>query len=154
MCLMVTEQDVFWASDRVGFLSIHRFPFYPGSGSAQETGKGKGLGFTSNLPIEFGTTRREYMSTFETELGKFAAKLRPDLVMISAGFDSHAKDPIGSLGLETEDFKTLSDVVINVANQYAHGRIVSVLEGGYNVDVLPDCVGLHLQQLISAATNA
>jgi acetoin utilization deacetylase AcuC-like enzyme len=79
-----------------------------------------------------------------------AAKVRPQLVIVSAGFDAHAADPIGSLGLELEDFATLTDLVQQAATTYAEGRLVSVLEGGYNLDVLPLCVEAHLRQLLKA----
>jgi acetoin utilization deacetylase AcuC-like enzyme len=140
-------QDMFYANAQVGFFSAHRWPFYPGTGDADETGSGPGLGYTRNLPTEFGTSRRDYLDRFASELGAFAAHTKPQLVLISAGFDAHAQDPVGSLGLETEDFGELTDIVAAVADDYADGRIVSVLEGGYNPLVLADCVELHLAEL-------
>ncbi|MCA9216004.1 MAG: histone deacetylase [Planctomycetales bacterium] len=140
-------QDTFWEDEQVAFFSIHRWPFYPGTGAKDETGSGKGLGTNLNLPVEFGTSREDYLSAFKSELERFADKVKPELVLISAGFDSHRLDPIGSLGLETEDFATLTSIVANVANTHAGGKIVSLLEGGYNVQVLPDCVLTHLQTL-------
>jgi acetoin utilization deacetylase AcuC-like enzyme len=80
--------------------------------------------------------------------------MHPQLVMISAGFDTHALDPVGSLGLEDEDFVTLTDMVLDVADQYAHGRIVSVLEGGYNLRVLPGSVAAHLETLLTRQGGA
>jgi acetoin utilization deacetylase AcuC-like enzyme len=142
-------QDMFYDEGRVGFFSAHRWPFYPGTGAADETGRGEGLGATKNLPIEFGTPRREYLTHFADELHAFAARMKPQLVLISAGFDAHAADPIGSLGLETEDFAELSQIVQAVANDHAAGRIVSVLEGGYNPPVLAECVAVHLEGLCS-----
>ncbi len=141
-------QDAFWSDDRVGFLSIHRFPFYPGSGAEDETGEGKGLGFTMNLPMEFGVSPQDYLKAFSRSVEKFADKIKPDLIILSAGFDSHRQDPIGSLGLEIEDFATLSDTVLDIAESHCQGRIVSVLEGGYNVDVLPECVEVHLRRML------
>jgi len=146
-------QDAFWTDEQVGFLSIHRWPFYPGTGSAEETGAGPGLGTTRNLPIEFGTPRQEYLDRFVTELDEFAGRIRPQLVLISAGFDSHREDPVGSLGLETEDFGPLTDAVTAVARQYAEGRVVSVLEGGYNPGRLAGCVETHLRGLMAAAAK-
>jgi acetoin utilization deacetylase AcuC-like enzyme len=143
-------QDLFYADPQVGYFSAHRWPFYPGTGAADETGSGAGLGTTRNLPFAFGTPRRDYLATFSDELTKFAAKMKPQLVLISAGFDAHAADPIGSLGLATEDFGELSQIVQAVADQYADGRIVSVLEGGYNPPVLAECVALHLECLLGA----
>jgi acetoin utilization deacetylase AcuC-like enzyme len=142
-------QDMFYDDPRVGFFSAHRSPFYPGTGAAEETGSGDGLGATKNIPLPFGTRRSEYLSRFSDELTRFAATIKPQLVILSAGFDAHAADPVGSLGLESEDFGELTQIVQSVANDYADGRIVSVLEGGYNPPVLAECVALHLRQLLS-----
>ena len=146
-------QDTFWSDEQVGFFSIHRWPFYPGTGDRQETGTGAGLGMTCNVPLQFGISRDDYLQAFESRLAEFAAKVKPQLVLLSAGFDSHRLDPIGSLGLETEDFTTLSKMVLEIAATYCGGRIVSVLEGGYNVDVLPHCVEAHLDELIQASED-
>ena len=147
-------QDMFYDEGRVGYFSAHRWPFYPGTGAADETGRGDGLGATKNLPIEFGTPRRDYLSRFAGELDAFAGRIKPQLVLISAGFDSHAADPIGSLGLETEDFAELTRIVQAVANDHAAGRIVSVLEGGYNPPVLAECVAVHLEELCRATARS
>ncbi len=141
-------QNAFWTDDQVGFLSIHRWPFYPGTGKADETGSGKGLGYTVNLPVEFGTPRAEFLKRFRNALETFADKVKPQLVLISAGFDAHREDPVGSLELETEDFAELTDVVLDVADASAGGKVVSVLEGGYNTSILAGCVELHLQRLL------
>jgi acetoin utilization deacetylase AcuC-like enzyme len=142
-------QDSFYADGQVGFLSIHRWPFYPGTGAADETGSGDGLGATVNLPTTFGTPRSTYRDAFTNALEKLAAQMRPQLLLISAGFDSHRADPIGSLGLEIEDFAELTRIVRDVANVHAQGRVVSVLEGGYNPLVLAQCVEAHLQGLLA-----
>jgi acetoin utilization deacetylase AcuC-like enzyme len=147
-------QATFWTNPRVGFLSIHRWPFYPGTGNTDETGSGPGLGTTVNLPVQFGTPREEYLLRFQTALEKFADKLRPQLILISAGFDSHRDDPIGSLELETEDFVALTQIVTAVANTHCQGRLVSVLEGGYNPGILAGCVEVHLRQLIKNSGNS
>ena len=141
-------QDIFYADPRVMFFSMHRYPFYPGTGAAGETGTGRGLGFTRNEPVAFGTPRDVVRARFEKALTESAEKIRPQLVLISAGFDAHAEDPIGSLGLETEDFATLSRLVIGVAKNYCSGKVVSVLEGGYNVPILARCIETHLQELL------
>jgi acetoin utilization deacetylase AcuC-like enzyme len=141
-------QEMFYADGRVGFFSVHRWPFYPGTGAEDETGTGAGLGATCNLPIEFGTPRDAYREKFRSELEKFAARMRPQLVLVSAGFDSHREDPIGSLGLEVEDFAELTRYVLDVAKVHAGGRVVSLLEGGYNPVRLAECVAEHLQQML------
>lgn len=142
-------QDMFWENDRVGFFSIHRFPFYPGTGGADETGGGRGLGFTRNVPLTFGISPRQYRSAFQSELESFAARVQPELILVSAGFDAHRLDPVGSLGLEVDDFAPLTDCVLRLADQYCGGRLVSTLEGGYNLDVLPQCVATHLERLLA-----
>ena len=141
-------QDAFWTDGRVGFFSIHRWPFYPGTGDRDETGSGAGLGTTLNMPIEFGTSREEYLEQFRGALEAFAERIRPQLILISAGFDSHREDPIGSLGLEIEDFEELTKIVMEIAAVHAEGRIVSVLEGGYNPGILAGCVAVHLKELL------
>ena len=143
-------QDTFWNDEQVGYFSVHRWPFYPGTGSVDETGGGAGRGSTCNLPLAMGTSREEYHQRFSSTLHDFAARIRPQLVIVSAGFDSHRLDPVGSLGLETEDFETLTQSVLEVAAQHAEGRLVSVLEGGYNPDALSDSLELHLRTLLDA----
>jgi acetoin utilization deacetylase AcuC-like enzyme len=146
-------QEAFWNDSRVGFFSAHRWPFYPGTGAADETGAGDGLGATLNLPVPFGTPRSDYLQRVETELGRFADKLRPQLVIVSAGFDAHREDPVGSLELETEDFGTLTEMVLDIADVHAGGRVVSVLEGGYNPGALTECVDIHIDRLLAATTH-
>jgi acetoin utilization deacetylase AcuC-like enzyme len=143
-------QEMFWEDGRVGFLSIHRWPFYPGTGAADETGSGRGLGWIVNVPVAFGTPREDFHAQFERALHALAAKVRPELVLVSAGFDAHRDDPIGSLGLETEDFARLTRSVREVAAQYAQGKLVSVLEGGYHPQRLAESVGVHLEELLRA----
>lgn len=140
-------QAVFWEDGQVGFLSIHRYPFYPGSGRREETGAGAGAGMICNIPVEFGTPVETYHRWFREGLERLAARVRPQLVLISAGFDAHYRDPIGSLGLRTEDFELLTQRVVDIANEYAGGRAVSLLEGGYEPSALADCVATHVYQL-------
>ncbi|MEX0677144.1 MAG: histone deacetylase [Pirellulales bacterium] len=142
-------QAIFWEDPRVAFLSIHRWPFYPGTGGADETGTGKALGTKVNLPVEFGTPRSEYLDQFRSALERLASRVRPELVLVSAGFDAHRDDPVGSLGLESEDFAALTRMVLDVAAQHAGGNIVSVLEGGYNTGILAGCVALHLEEMLA-----
>ncbi len=141
-------QAMFWEDPSVGFLSIHRYPFYPGTGAFDETGSGPGLGTKLNVPIAFGTPREKFLEYFERALEQVATRMRPELILISAGFDAHRLDPIGSLGLESEDFGPMTRHVLQVAQQYAGGRIVSVLEGGYNPQAVAECVDVHLHELM------
>jgi acetoin utilization deacetylase AcuC-like enzyme len=141
-------QAAFWEDPRVGFLSMHRWPFYPGTGAEDERGAGRGLGTTVNLPTKYGTPRQQILNRFSGALESLAAKVRPELVLISAGFDAHRLDPIGDLGLETEDFVTMTEWVLDAAQAYAGGRVVSVLEGGYHPAVMADCIEAHLRTMI------
>lgn len=141
-------QAIFWKDSQVGFFSAHRYPFYPGTGASDETGAGEGLGTTYNLPIKFGISREDYVAGVGAQLERFADKIKPQLIIISAGFDSHRSDPIGSLGLESEDFVPLTQLVLDIANTHANGRVVSVLEGGYNPSALTECVAMHLEKLL------
>jgi acetoin utilization deacetylase AcuC-like enzyme len=143
-------QETFWEDGRVGLLSIHRWPFYPGTGDTDETGTGRGLGWIANVPVQFGTPLAAYHDRFERGLTDLAAKVRPELVLISAGFDAHREDPIGSLELETEDFARLTKTVLAIANEYAQGRVVSLLEGGYNPARLAESVEVHLRGLLAS----
>jgi acetoin utilization deacetylase AcuC-like enzyme len=147
-------QDIFYEEPRVMFFSIHRFGrgFYPGTGDADETGQGKGAGFTLNAPVRFGTSRKAYHAAFRSLLEKAADRIKPQLVLVSAGFDAHALDPIGSLGLEVEDFAELTQQVLDVARTHAGGRLVNCLEGGYNLEVLAESVQVHLGGLLAANT--
>lgn len=140
-------QEMFYADPRVGFFSMHRHPFYPGGGLATETGTGAGLGATANLPIRYGTSRPDILAAFRARLENFVDRIKPELILISAGFDGHAEDPVGDLGMEVEDFEEMGRIVGDLARYHAAGRIVSVLEGGYNVSILAGCVSSHLEVL-------
>jgi acetoin utilization deacetylase AcuC-like enzyme len=144
-------QDIFYEDPQVVFFSIHRYGmgFYPGTGAADETGRGKGLGHIFNAPMRFGTSRKDYHAHFSRTLEKAADRIKPELVLVSAGFDAHAEDPIGSLGLEVEDFIPLTKQVLEVARTHAGGRLVSCLEGGYNLDRLAESVQAHLETLLA-----
>ena len=141
-------QEIFYNDPAVTFFSVHRHPFWPGSGLKTETGTADGLGHTVNLPLPFETSRPGYFSAVRSSLETLADRIRPELILISAGFDAHRLDPIGSLNLETEDFQTLTEIVQQIAKVHCDGRIVSLLEGGYNTQKLADCVETHLSTLI------
>ncbi len=145
-------QDIFYDDPEVFFFSIHRYGhgFYPGTGAKDETGQGKGLGCTFNEPVRYGTSVKEYHGRFTRALELAASRIKPELVLLSAGFDAHAADPIGSLGLAAEDFAELTRRVLDVARAHSSGRLVSCLEGGYNLDALAESVQAHLEQLLAA----
>ena len=142
-------QEIFYSDERVCFFSVHRSPFYPGTGEREETGSGPGIGTIFNLPLAFGISRRDYIAAVNSQLEAAARACRPELVLVSAGFDAHGLDPIGSLGLATEDFIELTRAVAEVAGHYCQGRVVSLLEGGYNVDALAESVECHLRELLA-----
>jgi acetoin utilization deacetylase AcuC-like enzyme len=144
-------QDVFYADDSVAFVSIHRYGggFYPGTGAADETGTGPGLGTTTNVPLPRGTPPAEYHDAFRRAVETAAARHRPELVIVSAGFDAHRLDPIGGLGLDADDYRPLTKLVLDVADTHAGGKLVSCLEGGYHLDALAASVGAHLEELLA-----
>jgi acetoin utilization deacetylase AcuC-like enzyme len=141
-------QAIFWEDPHVGFYSIHRWPFYPGTGREEEIGAGAGVGTTCNVPVPFGIPRQQYLDRFASTLEKFAAKIRPQIIFVSAGFDTHRLDPVGNLGLESEDFRPMTELVLEVADQYADGRVISVLEGGYHPQALAESVATHLSAML------
>lgn len=143
-------QDAFYEDGAIAFYSIHRSPFYPHTGDASETGSGKGLGFVKNVPLAYGCGRAALVRQFRESLTAFAAKVKPELVLVSAGFDAHHADPVGALHLEVEDFATLTQIVLDIAAEHAGGRLASLLEGGYNLEMLPLCVATHLETLLAA----
>jgi len=148
-------QDVFYDNPAVHFLSIHRYGggFYPGTGAADETGAGRGLGCTLNVPVRFGTSRKDYVAMFRNALEKAADLSKPELVLVSAGFDAHHEDPIGSLGLEVEDFGEMTRMVVEIAKTHAHDRVVSCLEGGYDLDALAQSVEAHLETFLGLSKS-
>lgn len=140
-------QDAFYDDDRVFFLSLHRSPFYPGTGLSNETGTGPGLGYTLNVPLRFGIARREYHSALHHALEITTHRFKPDLILLSAGFDAHAQDPIGSLGLEVEDYFEITEFLLQVAKTHCQGQLISCLEGGYHLQRLAECVTAHVTAL-------
>lgn len=140
-------QAIFYEDPAVDYLSIHRYPFYPGTGHQSETGSGQALGGTHNLPIAYGSSREKYLESFQKGLETALKHSKPELILLSAGFDAHKADPVGSLDLEYEDFITITRWIKEAAEIYAKGRLVSLLEGGYNLDTLPVLVEDHIRVL-------
>jgi len=146
-------QDLFWEDGQVAFFSSHRFPFYPGTGKRDETGSRAGLGWTSNLPVPGSITRVEFMTQFTAALSKFADQIKPQLILISAGFDAHVDDPVGGLCLTEPDFSELTQFVCEVAKTHCQGRVVSLLEGGYHLQHMPLSALAHLETLHETRPN-
>lgn len=140
-------QGIFFDDPTVFFFSMHQYPWYPGTGSRGETGFGRGKGFTLNAPVKAHTLAREQKRMFETALGDIHRDFKPDLIMISAGFDAHEADPLGQLKLEDEDFMELTKTVKQWAAEVCGGRVVSCLEGGYNLETLGETVRSHVAEL-------
>jgi acetoin utilization deacetylase AcuC-like enzyme len=142
-------QDIFYSDPSVFFFSTHQWPWYPGTGAADETGFGAGEGTTLNCPFEAGAGHDEILGVFGGELAEAMEGFRPDLVMVSAGFDSRAGDPLGRFLLRDRDFGELTSVLLEIADKHAGGRLISVLEGGYNLAGLESAVHAHAQALLN-----
>ena len=140
-------QGIFYDDPSVFFFSMHQYPWYPGTGSRGETGHGRGLGSTLNVPVKANTPAVEQKRSFEAALEEISTKIKPDLIFISAGFDSHQTDPLGQLLLEDNDFVSMTSSVRQWADDACQGRIVSCLEGGYNLETLGETVASHLRGL-------
>lgn len=140
-------QDIFYDDGSVLFFSTHQYPWYPGTGAAEETGEGKGTGRTVNCPLPAGAGRREVWQAFQDKLLPAAEEFRPDLVMVSAGFDSRLGDPLGQFTLADRDFADLTRLLRDIAAKHSNGRLVSVLEGGYNLYGLVKAAQAHAQAL-------
>ena len=137
-------QDIFYENKNVLFISTHQYPYYPGSGSEQEKGKFNNI---YNIPLPAGTNSEEYLNAFEFAL-KRLKEFKPEFVLISAGFDSHVKDPLAQFKLETEDFYTITERILKVSKKFCNGRVVSILEGGYDLEALRDSTKRHVDALI------
>jgi acetoin utilization deacetylase AcuC-like enzyme len=140
-------QDIFYDDGSVFFASTHQSPWYPFTGHAEETGAGKGKGSTMNFPLPAGTGMTQISEAFETKLLPAIAAFKPDLIMISAGFDSRVDDPLGKFKLTDDDFASLTKLLMQAAEEHCQGRLVSVLEGGYNLSGLATAVTAHVGAL-------
>jgi acetoin utilization deacetylase AcuC-like enzyme len=132
------------------YFSTHQYPHYPGTGRASERGKGAGEGYTINVPMESGEGDDEYHAIFLKSLVPAADEFKPEFVIISAGFDAHKDDPLASMGLTEAGYADLTDIVAGIAKRHASGRIVSSLEGGYNLSALAASVDAHISGLLKA----
>jgi acetoin utilization deacetylase AcuC-like enzyme len=141
-------QDTFYEDGSVFFMSTHQSPWYPGTGPANQTGEGKGKGCTMNFPFPAGAGREEILGAFRENLRRAADAFKPDLVMISAGFDSRLGDPLGGFTLSDVDFTDLTKVMREIAGTHANGRLISVLEGGYSLSGLEAAVAAHVKALV------
>jgi len=140
-------QHTFYEDPSVFYISLHQYPFYPGTGSASETGVGKGVGVTLNCPMPEGASDKEYKEAFIKKIIPAIKKYKPEIILISAGFDAHRDDPLANVNLSTECFKWMTERITETATDICGGRIISLLEGGYNLETLPICVEEHLKVL-------
>ena len=140
-------QGIFYDDPSVFYFSMHQYPWYPGTGSRAETGQGRGRGYTLNVPLRAMTPTSDQRRAFDSAIEEMASTFTPDLVIISAGFDAHDSDPLGQLLLSDEDFVQMTRVVKDWANQACGGRVVSCMEGGYNLDTLGETIRRHVREL-------
>ena len=137
-------QDIFYENKNVLFISTHQYPYYPGTGSDKEKGKFNNI---FNIPLPAGTNSEQYLNAFEFALKKLK-EFMPEFVLISAGFDSHIKDPLAQFKLETEDFYVITKRILETSKKFCDGKVVSILEGGYDLQALKDSVKRHVDALI------
>ncbi len=145
-------QHIFEEDPRVLFISLHGHPgiLYPGTGYAHERGRGRGEGFTINIPILPPGREDVYRKAFEETIHPAVEKFAPQFVLVSAGFDAHRLDPLAPLELETSSYGWMTDQVVDMARRYCGGKLVSLLEGGYHLDALADSAALHVERLLAA----
>ncbi len=140
-------QGIFYDDPTVFFFSAHQYPWYPGTGARGETGHGRGRGYTLNVPLRAATPAAEHRRAFESAISEIASKFRPDLILVSAGFDSRRDDPLGQLMLGDEDFVSMTRTIKSWAREACAGRLVSCLEGGYNLSTLGGAARAHVRAL-------
>ena len=143
-------QHTFEEDPLILFFSTHQYPHYPGTGRATERGRGAGEGFTINVPMEAGEGDDDYRAVFHKSLVPAVDDFKPEFVIISAGFDAHKDDPLANMGLTDEGYANLTRIVAGIAKRHANGRILSSLEGGYNLAALAASVDAHIRALLSA----
>lgn len=141
-------QAIFWERADVFYASWHQYPFYPGTGALNETGTGAGVGTTLNCPLPAGSGDAEYLRAWRDRIRPALENYKPELIILSAGFDADARDPLAGLTVTARGFEHLSREVVEWADETCGGRVVSVLEGGYNLTALAEDVSLHVQTLL------
>jgi acetoin utilization deacetylase AcuC-like enzyme len=147
-------QDAFYADPSVLFISTHQYPYYPGSGAANEVGSGAGEGFTINIPLPAGCADAEYAQAFHDIVVPAAENFAPDWILVSAGFDPHRRDPLGGMGVSDEGFALMAQRLLGLADKFAAGKIAFLLEGGYDLAGLRGSVAAVLGAMQSGAAPA
>jgi acetoin utilization deacetylase AcuC-like enzyme len=141
-------QNAFYQDPTVYYFSVHQFPHYPGTGKEDEIGEKEGTGFTLNMPMAAGSGDLEYREAFENILYPAAKQFSPDFILISAGFDGHKDDPLSNLNLTAEGYESLTRTIMDLAKECCQGKLVSILEGGYNIKAFSESVEAHLTALM------
>ena len=142
-------QHSFYSDPSIYYSSTHQYPFYPGTGAEEETGTRDGLGTTLNLPMDAYSDDDDYISAVENKLIPAVQRYKPDLIIISAGFDAHQNDPLAQIQLTTDCFGKMTELMMEAAEDVCDGRLLSMLEGGYDYEALSDSVRLHIQTLLN-----
>jgi len=137
-------QDIFYDNEKVVYISTHQYPYYPGSGTEKEKGKYNNI---FNIPLPAGTTSEEYLNAYELVLKKIK-EFRPEFILLSAGFDAHKDDPLAQLQLESKDFYNITKRTLELSKQYCDGKVVSILEGGYDLLALQESTEMHVKALL------
>ena len=140
-------QHTFEEDPSVFYVSLHQYPYYPGTGAVAETGKGRGRGATLNCPMPAGADDNDYQSAFTDRILPAVNAFGPEIVLISAGFDAHAADPLAQINLSTECYSWMSERMMEVADQHADGKLIALLEGGYDLKALAHSAAAHLRVL-------
>lgn len=146
-------QHSFEDDPSVMYVSLHQYPYYPGTGAVSETGTGAGVGATLNCPMNAGSGDAQYQQAFTERVLPAVKRFGPDAVVLSAGFDAHADDPLAQVNLSTQCYAWMTQRMLEVADQHANGRIISLLEGGYDLRALSDCVAMHVAHLSGNGTE-
>ncbi|MDA7698455.1 histone deacetylase family protein [Candidatus Pelagibacter sp.] len=137
-------QDIFYDNEKVLYISTHQYPYYPGSGTNDEKGKHNNI---LNIPLPAGTTSEEYLNAYEFVLKKIK-EFKPEFILLSAGFDAHKDDPLAQLQLESKDFYNITKRTLELSKQYCDGKVVSILEGGYDLLALQESTEMHVKALL------
>jgi len=147
-------QQHFYDRGDVGYLSVHRYPGFPGTGTGDETGEGEGLGATRNVPLAAGADDAVFCAALENGLEELTARLRPAAVVVSAGFNAFAGDPTGGMKVSERGFRRMTKAVVSAAARWSEGRVLSVLEGGYSISGLSESARAHVEQLTMGVEDA
>ncbi|MEI6971532.1 MAG: histone deacetylase [bacterium] len=142
-------QHIFDTDPSVLYFSIHQWPHYPGTGRRDDSGQARGKGFTVNVPVAAGSTDTDFLDAIRNTLRPAIDRFKPEFILISAGFDAHSDDPLSRTMVSTAGFAEMTREVLRMADAHCGGRIVSVLEGGYNLEALADSVQAHLEALMA-----